>query len=172
MWYARRSAQHLSHLLTCPHVPQLSTGAIIPLELCEVPPGQFVRKRISPDKITSKLPFSTLRPNERMRTIRDGLGVRSEWCTCLPTYNVSPGATTRTITIRTPIRHERFKYARGARSSNPRSPDVKIQPKIPEAQRGIAPLTFLRRRDELMCSNKATERGHVEFVGHVITTGL
>ena len=68
----------IPYLLACLHVPQLSTGAIIPLELCEVPPGQLVRKRISPDKITSVLEFSTLRPNERMRSIRDGLGVCPE----------------------------------------------------------------------------------------------
>ncbi|KAH9992243.1 argonaute-like protein [Russula compacta] len=54
---------------------ELSTRAVIPLELCEVPPGQLIRKQMTPDKIRSILEFSTTRPLDRMRRIQDGLGV-------------------------------------------------------------------------------------------------
>ena len=57
---------------------QLSTGAIIPLELCMVPPGQAVRKDIPQDKIRSIPDFSMVRPHERMRSIRNGLEVCSD----------------------------------------------------------------------------------------------
>jgi len=48
---------------------------MIPLELCEVPPGQLVRKEMFPDQIRSILEFSGLPPRDRERRIRDGLGV-------------------------------------------------------------------------------------------------
>ncbi|KAN0109848.1 argonaute-like protein [Russula decolorans] len=51
------------------------SGAIIPLECCEVPPGQLVRKEMSRDQIRSILEFSGLPPRYRERRIRDGLGV-------------------------------------------------------------------------------------------------
>ena len=58
------------------HTLKLASGAVIPLELCEVPPGQLVRKEMSPDQINSILGFSGLLPRDRERRIRDGLGVR------------------------------------------------------------------------------------------------
>jgi eukaryotic translation initiation factor 2C len=48
------------------------------MELCRVPPGQLIRKQMSPDHIRSILGFSGLPPHERERRIRDGLGVRSD----------------------------------------------------------------------------------------------
>jgi eukaryotic translation initiation factor 2C len=54
---------------------ELSTRAQIPLELCIVPPGQFIRKQMPPDKINSILEFSTMRPRERFASIREGLSV-------------------------------------------------------------------------------------------------
>ncbi|KAI0267569.1 Piwi domain-containing protein [Russula aff. rugulosa BPL654] len=52
---------------------ELASGAVIPLELCEVPAGQLVRKEMSPDQIRSILDFSGLPPRHRESRIRDGL---------------------------------------------------------------------------------------------------
>ncbi|KAI0289730.1 argonaute-like protein [Russula brevipes] len=54
---------------------ELSTGAVIPLELCEVPPGQVARKQLSPDEVHEVLRFSMMRPPERMKSVVDGLNV-------------------------------------------------------------------------------------------------
>ncbi|KAI0278886.1 argonaute-like protein [Russula aff. rugulosa BPL654] len=54
---------------------ELSTGALIPLELCYVPPGQIMRKQVPPDKTNSVLEFATKRPRERLESICNGLGV-------------------------------------------------------------------------------------------------
>jgi eukaryotic translation initiation factor 2C len=54
---------------------ELSTGALIPLELCQVPEGQIMRKQVPPDKTNSVLEFATKRPNQRLGSICDGLRV-------------------------------------------------------------------------------------------------
>ncbi|KAI0005035.1 argonaute-like protein [Russula compacta] len=54
---------------------ELSTGALIPLELCNVPPGQIMRRQVPPDKTSAVLDFATKRPHERLASIREGLGV-------------------------------------------------------------------------------------------------
>ena len=52
------------------------SGAVIPVELCKVPPGQLVRKQMSSDHIRSILGFLGLPPRHREGRIREGLGVR------------------------------------------------------------------------------------------------
>ncbi|KAH8999090.1 argonaute-like protein [Lactarius akahatsu] len=54
---------------------ELSSGALIPLELCHVPPGQIMRKQVPPDKTNSVLEFAKTRPNDRLGSIVNGLGV-------------------------------------------------------------------------------------------------
>ncbi|KAH9045384.1 argonaute-like protein [Lactarius pseudohatsudake] len=54
---------------------ELSSGALIPLELCHVPPGQIMRKQVPPDKTNSVLEFAKKRPNDRLESIVNGLGV-------------------------------------------------------------------------------------------------
>jgi len=54
---------------------ELSTRALIPLELCEVPSGQFCRKQMSQDNIRSIVEFSTMVPREREACIGRGLNV-------------------------------------------------------------------------------------------------
>jgi eukaryotic translation initiation factor 2C len=54
---------------------QLSTGALIPLELCHVPAGQIMRKQVPSDKTNAVLEFATKRPRERLESICSGLGV-------------------------------------------------------------------------------------------------
>jgi len=122
---------------------QLSTRAVIPLELCQVPPGQFVRKHIPQDKTSSILEFSTMSPNERMERIHDGLGVRSHWCAGCAADNGPPGVTTWAIAICSPIRNGRFEYPGRPRCPDHQSPDTKIQPRIQATQRGTRCLLFL-----------------------------
>jgi len=69
---------HARPLSTIDPAPQLSTGALIPLELCKVPPGQIIRKQVPPDKTNSVLDFATKHPNERLASICNGLNV----CPC------------------------------------------------------------------------------------------
>ncbi|KAH9965910.1 argonaute-like protein [Russula dissimulans] len=54
---------------------ELSTGALIPLELCRVPPGQIMRKQVPSEKANSVLEFATKKPHERLASICNGLGV-------------------------------------------------------------------------------------------------
>ncbi|KAH9965908.1 argonaute-like protein [Russula dissimulans] len=54
---------------------ELSTGALIPLELCRVPPGQIMRKQVPPEKTNSVLEFATKKPHERLASICNGLAV-------------------------------------------------------------------------------------------------
>lgn len=49
------------------------------MELCKVPPGQLVRKEMSPDQIRAILGFSGLLPRHREGRIREGLAVGFDW---------------------------------------------------------------------------------------------
>ncbi|KAF8803024.1 argonaute-like protein [Phlegmacium glaucopus] len=61
--------------LTYPSVICALVGqtAMVPLELCTVPRGQFMRKEIPPDKVRNILQFSTKKPQERLESIQGGL---------------------------------------------------------------------------------------------------
>ncbi|KIO16425.1 hypothetical protein M407DRAFT_33926 [Tulasnella calospora MUT 4182] len=52
---------------------QLSRDAWVPLELCDVSPGQFYRNTLRPQQTKDMVEFSSLRPEERLRDIRNGL---------------------------------------------------------------------------------------------------
>jgi eukaryotic translation initiation factor 2C len=54
---------------------QVGSGALIPLELCMVPPGQIMRKQVPPEKTKDVLEFATKRPDDRLASIRNGLSV-------------------------------------------------------------------------------------------------
>lgn len=56
---------------------QVGSGALIPLELCHVPPGQIMRKQVPPERTKDVLDFATMRPKDRLASIRNGLSVRS-----------------------------------------------------------------------------------------------
>ena len=49
---------------------------MVPLELCTVPRGQFMRKEIPDDKVRDILEFSTKKPSLRLESIQSGLKVR------------------------------------------------------------------------------------------------
>ncbi|KAF8266859.1 argonaute-like protein [Lactarius quietus] len=69
--------QKLNRPLRFPDVicAELANGTLIPLELCDVPKGQIIRKPIPPDKTNSVLEFAIKRPNDRLNSIISGLGV-------------------------------------------------------------------------------------------------
>lgn len=52
-----------------------SGGAKVPLEICEVIPGQIMRKQISPEVTADMVEFSKLTPKDRLESIRQGLQV-------------------------------------------------------------------------------------------------
>ncbi|KAF8076456.1 argonaute-like protein [Lyophyllum atratum] len=54
---------------------EVGSGALIPLELCIVPPGQIMRKQVPPEKTKDVLDFATKRPRDRLSSIVDGLAV-------------------------------------------------------------------------------------------------
>lgn len=52
---------------------EVGASALIPLEVCNVPKGQIMRKQIPPSKTKDVLEFSTKRPDERLRSIMEGV---------------------------------------------------------------------------------------------------
>ncbi|KAL0575953.1 hypothetical protein V5O48_006023 [Marasmius crinis-equi] len=54
---------------------EVGNGALIPLELCNVPPGQIVRKQVPPEKTKDVLDFATKRPEDRLRSIAAGVNI-------------------------------------------------------------------------------------------------
>ncbi len=54
---------------------EVGSGAYIPMELCNVLPGQIMRKQVPPEKTKDVLEFATQKPEARLNSIRNGLGV-------------------------------------------------------------------------------------------------
>ncbi|KAF8897601.1 argonaute-like protein [Infundibulicybe gibba] len=54
---------------------EVGSGALIPIELCEVPPGQIMRKQVPAEKIREVIEFATKSPKERLESIKNGLAV-------------------------------------------------------------------------------------------------
>jgi len=54
---------------------ETATGALIPIELCEVMPGQIMRKQIPPDMTSEIVEFSKMNPAQRLSSIKAGLNV-------------------------------------------------------------------------------------------------
>jgi eukaryotic translation initiation factor 2C len=70
-----RTTSILSVGISPRHDPQFSTGAVVPLEFCQVPPGQLARKNMSQDQTNSILQFATMDPRARRQSVQHGLGV-------------------------------------------------------------------------------------------------
>ncbi|KAI0353623.1 argonaute-like protein [Trametes cingulata] len=66
-----------NYRLRYPGVPcvELGSGALIPMEVCHVFEGQIMRKQVPPEKTKDVLDFATKKPQERLASIRNGLGV-------------------------------------------------------------------------------------------------
>ncbi|KAJ7157556.1 argonaute-like protein [Mycena crocata] len=54
---------------------EVGSGALIPLELCTVLPGQLMRKQVPPEKTKDVVAFATMRPENRLQSILNGLQV-------------------------------------------------------------------------------------------------
>lgn len=54
---------------------KVGKGALVPLEMCEMPEGQIMRKEIPDDKLKDVLSFASKGPKERLQSIRSALGV-------------------------------------------------------------------------------------------------
>jgi eukaryotic translation initiation factor 2C len=54
---------------------EVGSKALIPLELCFVPPGQIMRKQVPPEKTKDVVEFATKKPADRLQSIRQGLSV-------------------------------------------------------------------------------------------------
>ncbi|KAG6822135.1 hypothetical protein H0H92_015119, partial [Tricholoma furcatifolium] len=67
--------QYLNASLRFPEIicVEVGSGALIPLEHCTVPAGQIMRKQVPPEKTKDVLDFATKRPEDRLRSIVDGL---------------------------------------------------------------------------------------------------
>ncbi|KAH9853511.1 argonaute-like protein [Lenzites betulinus] len=63
--------------LRFPNLPcvELGSGALIPMEVCTIPKGQIMRKQVPPEKTKDVLDFATKKPQERLASIKAGLGV-------------------------------------------------------------------------------------------------
>jgi len=48
---------------------------MIPLEFCNVPPGQIMRKTLPDNLVNERLSFSTMKPTERLDRIKAGISV-------------------------------------------------------------------------------------------------
>ncbi|TFY56355.1 hypothetical protein EVJ58_g7696 [Rhodofomes roseus] len=54
---------------------EVGNGALIPLEMLHVPPGQIMKKPVPPEKTKDVLEFATKKPQDRLQSIANGLGV-------------------------------------------------------------------------------------------------
>lgn len=72
-----RQAHNLE--LECPDVvcAEVGNGALVPLEMLYVLPGQIMKKPIPSEKTKGVLEFATKKPHERLQSITNGLGVSS-----------------------------------------------------------------------------------------------
>ncbi|KAG6851507.1 hypothetical protein C0991_008503, partial [Blastosporella zonata] len=52
---------------------EVGSGALLPLEMCIVPPGQIMKKQLPADKTKDMVEFSTMRPADRFKSIANGL---------------------------------------------------------------------------------------------------
>ncbi|KIO16424.1 hypothetical protein M407DRAFT_33925 [Tulasnella calospora MUT 4182] len=95
--------QMTGHALNYPTLicVQLSKTAWVPLEHCEVIQGQFYRKTLTPDQTKHMIEFSTLRPDVRLQSIRNGLQVLGySNSPCLQEFGVKVDPNPMTITGR------------------------------------------------------------------------
>jgi eukaryotic translation initiation factor 2C len=69
--------QHQNKPLQYPFLPcvEVSSGALVPFELCDVPPGQIMRKQVPSERTKDVLDFATKRPSDRLASINAGLSI-------------------------------------------------------------------------------------------------
>ncbi|KAL1713614.1 Piwi domain-containing protein [Schizophyllum commune] len=95
--------KRLGRPLRYPGLPCVSSGkTLLPLEVCDVPEGQFWRGQIPPELTAEMVKFSTLKPTARFDAIQRGREVlgydRSEW---LQQFGITIGKTPIQVESRT-----------------------------------------------------------------------
>ena len=78
---------------------KVGSGAFIPLELCEVPPGQIVRKQVPSEKTKDVVEFATKRPADRLASIRQGIDV--SYLICDNQYDLTCPSCSRMVNLNT-----------------------------------------------------------------------
>ncbi|KAF8579319.1 argonaute-like protein [Ramaria rubella] len=108
--------------LDYPNLPcvEVGSGALLPLELCMVPPGQIMRKQVPPEKTRDVLLFSTQKPQARLQSIRNGLDVfeygQSEY---LRSFGMQVNTQAGPLSVPARILEPpSLKYGRGSRQPN------------------------------------------------------
>ena len=63
--------------IKCPDAvcAEIGNGALVPLEMLYVLPGQIMKKPVPPERTKDVLEFATKKPHERLQSIANGLGV-------------------------------------------------------------------------------------------------
>jgi eukaryotic translation initiation factor 2C len=63
--------------LQFPHLPcvEVNGGALLPFEICFIPPGQIMRRQVPPEMTKLVLDFATKKPQERLASIKAGIDV-------------------------------------------------------------------------------------------------
>ncbi|KAJ3501716.1 hypothetical protein NLJ89_g9216 [Agrocybe chaxingu] len=96
---------------------EVGSGAMLPLEVCMVPPGQIMRKQIPADKTNDVLNFSKQSPSERLKSIREGLQVldygQSEY---VRHFGMNISSTPMTVTARI-LRPPTLRYGPGSKEA-------------------------------------------------------
>ncbi|KIJ20240.1 hypothetical protein PAXINDRAFT_68597 [Paxillus involutus ATCC 200175] len=95
---------------------EVNSGALLPLELCTVPPGQIMRKQVPPEKTKDVLEFATKKPLDRLQSISNGLSVlaygQSEYVRQFGmTVDETAGPLTLTARVLTP---PKLRYGQGS----------------------------------------------------------
>ena len=68
-------ASQIVGLYVFQQLSQVGRSAMLPLEMCNVPPGQISKRQLSDEQLKSLQAFSTIKPGERLQKIITGLSV-------------------------------------------------------------------------------------------------
>lgn len=105
--------------------------AVIPIEICQVPAGQILRKQLPSDKTSDVIRFATKKPEDRLNSIKSGLAVSA----CLMLWDCAliakmyAGVVLRVIGIRPSIRHGSRFRAHEDQCSRAATSDSQVRPK-------------------------------------------
>ncbi|KAJ6562409.1 argonaute-like protein [Mycena capillaripes] len=97
---------------------EVGKGALIPLELCNVPRGQLVKKEVPDEKKSDLVSFATMKPADRLSSIKKGLQVlaygQSEYVRKFG-LTVDPNIISTQARI---LEHPTLKYGAGSKFAN------------------------------------------------------
>ncbi|TRM60484.1 Piwi domain-containing protein [Schizophyllum amplum] len=104
--------------LQYPNLPCVEVGsgkAMLPLEICVVPPGQLMRKQVPADATREMVQFSAQRPSDRFAGIQSALQTLAySQSTYVQHFGMSVGSSPLQVTSRT-LPAPKMQYGRGSR---------------------------------------------------------